>query len=168
MYYKIKFLGDIEATLHRIGGNELIHSFKWGPFGHFLGWSPGESYNQYLHSILCRAVFSNSRIVFFIRQRYVKYTIHDHALVTGLSFGMSQFDPNVVYTPSQSHICDIVCSGTPGTAKELWDNFKADPSPFVDNDGEIHVCLANLLMANFIHSRLQCSKTVVRVVVAFV
>lgn len=144
----ISLLEHIQSTLTEVGGQDLLNRFIGGPFGHFIGWSPGRANCQVLHGILSRAIYSTRGVWFHIRGQDIEYTIHDHALVTGLRFGASNFDSTVPREPHTSNLCRIVCNGVPPSATKLISVFRNLRMEIDDPDGDIHLRLAHLLMAN--------------------
>lgn len=91
VYYRISLSKDIRKII-TLGGPDLLNLF----LARFIVWGLANSYSQ----MQPRAIFTPRGIWFHIRKHDIKYTLHDHALITGLSFGASEFELSVPHDPS--------------------------------------------------------------------
>ncbi|KAL6570784.1 hypothetical protein OROGR_000334 [Orobanche gracilis] len=123
-YYRISVLEEIRITLLEVGGHDLVDRFREGPFGHFIGWTPSSVCSSALHGIVARCIWSCTGILFHLNGNDIEYTVQDHALITGLRFGASDFDSTHPHDPSGLRLFEMVCGGSHLSGADLLKRFR--------------------------------------------
>ncbi|KAL6562688.1 hypothetical protein OROGR_003695 [Orobanche gracilis] len=144
-YYRISVLEEIRITLLEVGGYELVDRFKEGPFGHFIGWTPGSICSSALHGIVARCIWSRTGILFHLNGNDIEYTVQDHALITGLRFGASDFDSTHPHDPRGLRLFEMVCGGSHLSGADLLKRFRNRIPP---HETDIYLGCAHVLMAS--------------------
>ncbi|KAL6500025.1 hypothetical protein OROGR_027935 [Orobanche gracilis] len=144
-YYRITVLEEIRITLLEVGGHDLVDRFREGPFGHFIGWTPGSVCSSALHGIVARCIWSSTGILFHLNGNDIEYTVQDHALITGLRFGASDFDSTHPHDPSGLRLFEMVCGGSHLSEADLLKRFRNRIPP---HEADIYLGCAHVLMAS--------------------
>ncbi|KAL6510914.1 hypothetical protein OROGR_022038 [Orobanche gracilis] len=154
-YYRISVLEEIRITLLEVGGYELVDRFKEGPFGHFIGWTSGSICSSALHGIVARCIWSRTGILFHLNGNDIEYTVQDHALITGLRFGASDFDSTHPHDPRGLRLFEMVCGGSHLSGANLLKRFRHRIPP---HETDIYLGCAHVLMTSIFVCGLDAHK----------
>lgn len=109
-------------------GQELVDQFSNGPFRHLLKIKRKWSANQALHKLVVQELrdscFSMFNRWFHIGGRDIWFSAIEYALVTGLTFGASKFDPNSHDVVPQSSLLHTYYKGNKTKAKKPERDFE--------------------------------------------
>ncbi|XVF60277.1 hypothetical protein PTKIN_Ptkin08bG0032200 [Pterospermum kingtungense] len=127
VYLHSDVLDDIKARLKECG-DSVLQQFEQSCFGHFLRFHSGAySCNVALHAIMSRQINKldapDDEIWFRIGGQFIRFSKYEYALVTGLSFGSSTFDPNGIHNPPVDGVHARRLGGKPILLRDLWDRF---------------------------------------------
>ncbi|KAH6785866.1 hypothetical protein C2S51_038321 [Perilla frutescens var. frutescens] len=121
----------IRATLHMIGGDAALQSFRSGCFGHFMDYRAGEVQKKVIHALMSREVHMSDRALegretwIRIHHSQLRFGLTEYNLVSGLRFGSSSFDPNAeLHIVPQRTIFHCLFQGKRTMVKEMEDWFK--------------------------------------------
>ena len=99
--YREKDFALLIGCLREVGGDDLVRQFRDSCFGQFTDWKGGYKHNMALHHLISRSIESDDDLIWFhICGRDVCLTVADFALITGLRFGETTFDPTAVHDVS--------------------------------------------------------------------
>ncbi|XVF71514.1 hypothetical protein PTKIN_Ptkin12aG0043800 [Pterospermum kingtungense] len=122
---------DIKKELKKFG-KPVLKEFEDSCLGHFMRFhSNAYSCNTILHAIMARQVSRSGarddEVWFHIGERFIKFSKYEFALVTGLRFGTSTFDPNGQHQPPSDGVYTtrVAKDATAKTVHGLWEKFKA-------------------------------------------
>ncbi|KAH6808167.1 hypothetical protein C2S51_029275 [Perilla frutescens var. frutescens] len=147
LYCKAKYVQKIRERLSAIGGADLRDRFQSGCFGKFLSWKDSRTSRRALHALMAREIrlagAPNHELWFNIGGNNIHISYPKYALVTGLQFGSSHFDPNVEYDTSEIGVFTRFC---PRNEKprimDLLNRFK---DGVVDANHDDYLKVANIL-----------------------
>ncbi|KAH6796761.1 hypothetical protein C2S52_021315 [Perilla frutescens var. hirtella] len=134
-------------------GPELIEHFRrdWC-FGHLIDFVGGNSCNNALHALLSREVIIDGAqeqdIWFRVGEINIRFSPSEFALVTGLQFGGSDFDPSASYEIPKTSFYYRVLKKTPLRVKDLLERFKTCS---LGDDVMDYVMVVNVL---FLHTMI--------------
>ncbi|KAL8552155.1 hypothetical protein ACS0TY_001009 [Phlomoides rotata] len=108
LYVRFTIIDDIKTELQIIG-DEVYQEFANSCFGHFLRFHwQGFSCNVALHALLAREIRKadalDDEVWFCVGNQFIKFSKYEYALVTGLNFGPSPFDPNASHDPPEASV----------------------------------------------------------------
>ncbi|KAH6821739.1 hypothetical protein C2S53_018371 [Perilla frutescens var. hirtella] len=119
---------------------DLVREFRNGPFGLIMNFIGGTSCNTALHALMAREISVDGaldhEVWFRIGGTNIRFSPIEYALVTGLMFGGSDFDPYVDHRIPQCSFYSRVLSCTPIKISDLYKRFITynlgdDPSDYV-------------------------------------
>lgn len=103
IYHKWTVLKTIVDTLRAVGGAHLVERFSVGCFGHLLNIRDGPTCGKLLFTLMAYQIRSpngvDSEFWFVVGGRPIRLSTVEYALVTGLHFGSSSFDPTGRHDP---------------------------------------------------------------------
>ncbi|KAH6766733.1 hypothetical protein C2S52_017716 [Perilla frutescens var. hirtella] len=141
----------IRATLHKIGGDPALESFRSGCFGHFLDYSAGVVQKKAIHGLMSREVRMSDRALegretwFQIHHFQLRFGPTEYNLVSDLRFDSTSIDPNAeAHVVPQRSVFYRLFEGKRTTVKHLKDQFKAQA---IARDAPDYVKVANILFA---------------------
>ncbi|KAH6801970.1 hypothetical protein C2S51_033416 [Perilla frutescens var. frutescens] len=144
----------IREVLHVISsGPELFEQFRreWC-FGHLIDFVGGNSCNNVLHALLSMEVIVDCArehgIWFRIGDTNIKFSPSEFALVTGLQFGGSDFDPSASYEIHRRSFYYRELNKTPLRVNDLLERFRTYS---LGDDIMDYVMVANVL---FLHTMI--------------
>ncbi|KAH6785731.1 hypothetical protein C2S51_038186 [Perilla frutescens var. frutescens] len=144
----------IREVFHVINGEpELFEQFRrdWC-FGHLIDFVGGNSCNNAIHALLSREVIIDGArehdIWFRVRETNIRFSPSEFALVTGLQFKGSDFDPFASYEIPRTSFYYRVLKKTPLRVKYLLKRFKTYS---LGDDLMDYMMVANVL---FLHTRI--------------
>ncbi|KAH6770983.1 hypothetical protein C2S52_015786 [Perilla frutescens var. hirtella] len=156
-YAKLGLCSKIKGILYAVGGEEALQMFRSGCFGHFLNFKDGSSANKALHALMAREVripdAENERW-FHVNGTNIRFGPLEYALVTGLRFGGSSFDPNADHPIPERGIFYRVFEGKRTTIAQMSKRFFAQKLTKSSAD---YVKVANIL---FVYEMLFCIDSV--------
>lgn len=126
IYYRDSVIKNIQDVLQHVGGDETLQQFRSGCFGHFLNYRGGISCNKALHALMSHEIITpvarDDEVWFHVGNKHIKFSKAEYALVTGLNFGESAFDP---HEPHEMPIgvYHRALGGVPLSVFDLWKKF---------------------------------------------
>lgn len=126
IYYRDSVIKNIQDVLQHVGGDETLQQFRSGCFGHFLNYRGGISCNKALHALMSHEIITpvarDDEVWFHVGNKHIKFSKAEYALVTGLNFGESTFDP---HEPHEMPIgvYHRALGGAPLSVFDLWKKF---------------------------------------------
>lgn len=127
-YCREKHLHTIRDTLLAIDG-EICESFEKSCFGYFLKLPENVvKCNQVMHYVISREIIveggDDSKMWFRINDVNLRFSRFEYALVTGLRFGASSFNPNEPHEIDDDSFYSWVPKKKSITMSDLWDRFE--------------------------------------------
>ncbi|KAH6771639.1 hypothetical protein C2S51_010043 [Perilla frutescens var. frutescens] len=144
----------IREVLHVIsGGPELFEQFRREScFGHLIDFVGGNSCNNALHALLSREVIIDGAeehdFWFWVGETNIRFSPSEFALVTGLQFGGSDFDPSTSHKISRRSFYSRELNKTTLRVKDLLERFRTYS---LGDDLMDYVMVANVL---FLHTMI--------------
>lgn len=126
IYYRDSIIRNIQDVLQHVGGDETLQLFRSGCFGHFLLYRGGVSCNKALHALMAHEIITpvsrDDEVWFHVGNKKIKFSKAEYALVTGLNFGESAFNP---HEPHEMPIgvYNQALGGAPVSVFDLWKKF---------------------------------------------
>lgn len=122
-------LEDIQSVLTDVGGEELTKQFVDGCFGHMMHLVGLTCCSEALHELMSREITLSGALEdelwFHIGGTNIRFSPSEYALVTGLHFGSSSFDPLGSHDKLKNGVCkQFFKKGRPISVQELWKKFK--------------------------------------------
>ncbi|XP_042023711.1 uncharacterized protein LOC121770986 isoform X2 [Salvia splendens] len=125
--YRKKVFDDIRSVLTCVGGEKLLQRFSDGCFGHLMRFVGGVSCSKALHEMISREITfpkaKGDELWFHVGETNIRFAIAEYALVTGLHFGSSTFDPLGSHEIPPEGLFMRLWKGRPITANHLWGLF---------------------------------------------
>lgn len=127
--YQKSVFEDIRSVLNAVGGKKLVQQFLDGCFGHLMNYIGGKqsSCTKALHELISHeirlSIAREDELWFRIGGTNIRFSPKEYALITGLRFGSSSFDPLGSHEMPKGGVCKRFFKGRPITVKELWKNF---------------------------------------------
>ncbi|KAH6755665.1 hypothetical protein C2S53_010529 [Perilla frutescens var. hirtella] len=160
LHYKWKKFRIIVDTLTNIGEERLLDRFKAGCFGHVLSWRLGNSASRALHVLLSYEIFNDNpdELWFSVQGVQFRFSPIHYALMSGLNFGYSSFDPSRgIHDPSRVGVYKRVANGDSIVLRDLMRKFTEcniyeDSSNLPQDDSEEHddyLKVANIIVLYF-------------------
>ncbi|KAH6802721.1 hypothetical protein C2S51_034167 [Perilla frutescens var. frutescens] len=144
----------IRKVLHVISsGPELFEQYRREScFGHLIDFVGGNSCNNALYALLSRQVIIDGvkehDIWFRVGETNIRFSPSEFALVTGLQFGGSDFDPSASHQISRRSFYSHELNKTPLRVKDLLERFRTYS---LGDDLMDYVMVANVL---FLHTMI--------------
>ncbi|KAH6778306.1 hypothetical protein C2S51_009618 [Perilla frutescens var. frutescens] len=117
----------IRATLLKIGGDDAVRLFISGYFGYFLDYRGGDVQKRVIHALMTYEVHASDRARvgreawFHIHHSQLRFGPSEYALVSGLRFGGSTFDPNDDHIVPSRSVYYRLFEGKRTTVKQMDD-----------------------------------------------
>ncbi|KAH6776298.1 Protein kinase superfamily protein [Perilla frutescens var. hirtella] len=145
VYAISEVLDTIRATLHAIGGDAALESFRSGCFGHFLDYRAGVVQKKAIHGLMSREVRVSDRVLegretwFQIHHSQLRFGPTEYSLVSGLRFGSTSIDLNAdEHVVPQKFVFYRLFKGKRTTVKHLEDQFEARQAISGKGQGQYH------------------------------
>lgn len=148
--YREKDIPKLIDTLRIVGGDALVQYFRSMCFGQFTDWAPGYKHNMALHHVISRAIESDDEFIWFhMCGQRVCFTVPEFALITGLNFGRSSFDPTDEYDVTNVEAYRAFCdTDRPMTIGNLIGRVTDLNNGVHDDDGLLHLRAALVCVAH--------------------
>ncbi|KAH6837255.1 hypothetical protein C2S53_003042 [Perilla frutescens var. hirtella] len=149
MYIKLELIENIREVLEHFGGQATIQMFRSGCFGHFLDFRGGSIARKAMHALICREVRvqdparEGRECWFYVNGTTLRFGPSEFALVSGLQFGPSNFDPNAAHPIPPNGIFYRLFEGKKTTVTQMYDKFTDKRLP---NHPPDYVKIANILV----------------------
>lgn len=129
MFYQNKVFEDIKSVLTAVGGEETLQEFLDGSFGHLMYFVGGINSGKALHELISHEIIlpgaREDELWFHISGTNIRFSPAEYALITGLRFGSSSFDPLGTHEVPSDGVYSRFCKGHPITIKELLKRFNS-------------------------------------------
>lgn len=139
-------MGQIKSVLQCVGGEETVQRFRSGCFGHLLQVSGGTSCNTALHALLAQEIITpgarDDEVWFRINDQHIRFSCTEYALVTGLNFGSSTFDPHEAHEMPNG-IYQRLLGAAPISIKDLEKKFIGQ---HIGGSADDYLKVANILV----------------------
>lgn len=158
-YVRTDICEDIKSVLLKVGGEDAVQLFRSGVFGYFLDFVGGGCSRQALSALMAREVVaSDPRLEGRERQFHISgSTLHfgprEYALVSGLRFGGSSFNPNTYHDIPERGIFHRLFKGKRTTIGDMLAKFQ---NQGLADHPQDYVKVANIL---FVYLMLFCIDT---------
>ncbi|KAH6804329.1 hypothetical protein C2S51_032576 [Perilla frutescens var. frutescens] len=145
----------IRDTLLAIGG-DAVRLFRSGCFGYFLDYRGGDVQKRVIHALMTFEVHAPDRARvgreawFHIHHSQLRFGSSEYALVSGLRFGSSTFDPHGDHIVPSRSVYHRLFEGKRTTIKQMEERFK---ELGMARDAADYVKVANIL---FVYRMILC------------
>ncbi|KAH6831760.1 hypothetical protein C2S53_008379 [Perilla frutescens var. hirtella] len=149
MYVKMELVDKIREVLQHFGGEDTIQTFRSGCLGHFVDFRGGNIARKALHAFIYREVRvqdparEGREYWFHVSGTTLHFGPSEFALVSGLRFGPSSFDPNTAHVIPASSIYHRLFEGKKTTITQMYEKFTAKR---LANHPPDYVKIANILI----------------------
>lgn len=157
--YRKKVFDDIRSVLTCVGGEKLLQRFSDGCFGHLMRFIGGVSCSKALHELISREITfpeaKRDELWFRVGETNIRFALAEYALVTGLHFGSSTFDPLGSHEMPPEGLFMRLRKGRPVTAEHLWGLFNLQRMSMSPEDylKVAHVLALHLMALGYDQSR---------------
>lgn len=161
-YCRDKHIPEFRKTLLRFG-DDTLNEFKSSCFGHFLRLPDNiVRCNKVIHYVISREIKweggDESELWFRINDTNLRFSRFEYALVTGLRFGASTFNPNGPHPINDDSFYSRILKKKPIYVLDLWDQFV---SMKLGHNASDYVKVAKILFAYFVLFGYDCRKIIV-------
>ncbi|KAH6805609.1 hypothetical protein C2S51_030440 [Perilla frutescens var. frutescens] len=145
LYWK-NYSERIIDILQTVSDSDLVEEFRNGPFGQVMKFVGGTSCNTALHSLMAQKISLDGALIheswFRVGGTNIRFSHIEYALVTGLMFGGSDFDPSAKHHVYRD--CFYSCVLKHQSIK-LSDLFHRYMNFLLGDDGYDYLKVANVL-----------------------